>query len=46
MPALKESEKMGLEISLIRGEDMKRDVEETIRDKRLMAMYKTITTVK
>ena len=43
---LKESEKMGLEISLIRGEDMNRDVEETVRDKRLMEMYRTITEVK
>jgi tripartite-type tricarboxylate transporter receptor subunit TctC len=43
---LKEAEKMGLEISLIRGEDMNRDVEETIRDKRLMEMYRTITEVK
>jgi len=43
---LKEAEKMGLEISLIRGEDMNRDVEGTIRDKRLMEMYRTITEVK
>ena len=43
---LKEAEKMGLEISLIRGEDMNRDVEETVRDKRLMEMYRTITEVK
>lgn len=43
---LKEAEKMGLEIALIRGEDMNRDMEATIRDKRLMDMYKTITTVK
>ncbi|HET8563401.1 MAG TPA: tripartite tricarboxylate transporter substrate-binding protein [Candidatus Binatia bacterium] len=43
---LKESEKMGLEISLTRGEDMNRDVETTIRDKRLMEMYRTIALVK
>lgn len=43
---LKEAEKMGLEIALIRGEDMNRDMEATIRDKRLMDMYKQITTVK
>jgi tripartite-type tricarboxylate transporter receptor subunit TctC len=42
----KEAEKMGLEISLIRGEDMNRDVEVTVSDKRLMAMYRTITEVK
>jgi tripartite-type tricarboxylate transporter receptor subunit TctC len=39
----KEAEKMGLEISSIRGEDMNRDVESTLRDKRLMEMYRTIT---
>ncbi|MBM2805208.1 MAG: hypothetical protein HW419_3101 [Deltaproteobacteria bacterium] len=43
---VKESDKMGLEIGLIRGEDMNRDIEATIRDKRLMDMYKTITEVK
>jgi tripartite-type tricarboxylate transporter receptor subunit TctC len=43
---MKESEKMGLEIGLIRGEEMNRDIEATMRDKRLMEMYKTITTVK
>ncbi|MGH7816935.1 MAG: Bug family tripartite tricarboxylate transporter substrate binding protein, partial [Candidatus Binatia bacterium] len=43
---IKESEKLGLEIGLIRGEEMNRDIEATIRDKRLMEMYKTITTVK
>ena len=43
---IKESEKMGLEISLIRGEEMNRDIEATMRDKRLMDMYKQITTVK
>lgn len=43
---IKEADKMGLEIGLIRGEDMNRDIEATIRDKRLMEMYKTITEVK
>jgi tripartite-type tricarboxylate transporter receptor subunit TctC len=43
---IKESEKMGLEIGLIRGEEMNRDIEATMNDKRLMEMYKTITTVK
>jgi tripartite-type tricarboxylate transporter receptor subunit TctC len=43
---IKESEKMGLEVLLTRGEEMNRDIEATMRDKRLMAMYKTITTVK
>ena len=43
---LKESEKLGLEITLIRGEDMNREIEATVRDKRLMEMYKTITEVK
>jgi len=43
---VKESEKLGLEIGLIRGDEMNRDIEATMRDKRLMEMYKTITTVK
>ncbi len=43
---LKEAQKMGLEIGLIRGEDMNRDVEATVRDKRLMEMYRTIALVK
>jgi tripartite-type tricarboxylate transporter receptor subunit TctC len=43
---IKESEKMGLEIALTRGEEMNRDIEATMRDKRLMEMYKTITSVK
>ena len=43
---IKESVKMGLEVELTRGEEMNRDIEATMRDKRLMAMYKTITTVK
>jgi tripartite-type tricarboxylate transporter receptor subunit TctC len=43
---IKESEKMGLEIDLIRGDEMNRDIEGTMGDKRLMEMYKTITSVK
>jgi hypothetical protein len=43
---LKEAEKMGLEIELIRGETMNRDIEATVRDKRLMDMYRQITEVK
>jgi hypothetical protein len=37
---------MGLEIGLIRGEEMNRDIEATMNDKRLMEMYKAITRVK
>ena len=43
---LKEAEKMGLEVELIRGEVMNRDIEATVRDKRLMDMYRQITEVK
>jgi tripartite-type tricarboxylate transporter receptor subunit TctC len=43
---LKEAEKMGMEITLIQGEDMNRDVEATIKDKRLMEMYRSIASVK
>jgi tripartite-type tricarboxylate transporter receptor subunit TctC len=42
----KESEKLGLEVELIRGEDMNRDIESTIRDKRLMDLYKMIASAK
>ncbi len=42
---LKEAEKIGLEIGLTRGEDMNRDIENTVRDKELMAVYKMIMTV-
>jgi tripartite-type tricarboxylate transporter receptor subunit TctC len=41
---LKEAEKIGLEIGLTRGEDMNRDIESTVRDKELMAVYKMIMT--
>jgi tripartite-type tricarboxylate transporter receptor subunit TctC len=43
---LKESEKLGLEVDLIRGEDMNRDIEATLRDKRLMDLYRMIATAK
>jgi tripartite-type tricarboxylate transporter receptor subunit TctC len=41
---LKEAEKIGLEIGLTRGEDMNRDIENAIRDKELMAVYRKIMT--
>jgi tripartite-type tricarboxylate transporter receptor subunit TctC len=41
---LQEGEKIGLEIGLTRGEDMNRDIESTVRDKELMAVYKMIMT--
>ena len=43
---LKESEKLGLEVELIRGEEMNRDIESTLRDKRLMDLYRTIAAAK
>jgi tripartite-type tricarboxylate transporter receptor subunit TctC len=43
---LKEAEKLGLEVDLIRGEDMNRDIESTLRDKRLMDLYRMIASVK
>ena len=42
----KESEKLGLEIDLIRGEEMNRDIESTLRDKRLMELYRMIAAAK
>ena len=42
----KEAEKLGLEIDLIRGEDMNRDIESTLRDKRLMELYRMIASAK
>jgi tripartite-type tricarboxylate transporter receptor subunit TctC len=42
----KESEKLGLEIDLIRGEEMNRDIESTLRDKRLMDLYRMISSAK
>ena len=41
---LKEAVKLGLEVGLIRGEDMNRDVESTLRDKRLMDLYRKIAS--
>ena len=43
---LKESEKLGLEVDLIRGEEMNRDIESTLRDKRLMDLYRMIAAAK
>ena len=39
---LKEAEKLGLEVSLTRGEEMNRDIENTLRDKKLMDLYRKI----
>lgn len=39
---LREGEKVGLEIGLTRGEEMNRDVENTVRDKELMGVYRKI----
>ena len=43
---MKETDKMGLETGLIRGEDLQRDVEATLHDKRMMDLYRSITTAK
>jgi len=43
---LKEAEKIGLEIGLIRGEELNRDIETTLRDKRLMDLYRMISSAK
>jgi tripartite-type tricarboxylate transporter receptor subunit TctC len=42
---LKEADKLGLEIGLIRGEELNRDVENTLRDKRMMDLYRQIASV-
>jgi tripartite-type tricarboxylate transporter receptor subunit TctC len=42
----KEAEKLGLEVELIRGEEMNRDIEATLRDKRLMDLYRMIASAK
>lgn len=39
---LQEADKIGLEIGLTRGEDMNRDIENTLRDKKLMDLYRKI----
>lgn len=41
---LKDAEKLGLEIGLIRGEEMNRDIDATLRDKRMMDLYRKITS--
>jgi tripartite-type tricarboxylate transporter receptor subunit TctC len=41
---MQEAEKIGLEIGLTRGEDMNRDIENTVRDKTLMEVYRKIMT--
>ena len=41
---LKDAEKLGLEIGLIRGEQMNRDIENTLRDRRIMDLYRKITS--
>src|ERR1041385_4616211 len=43
---LKEAEKIGLEVGLIRGEDLNRDIENTLSDKRMMDLYRTIASAK
>jgi len=42
----KEADKLGLEIDLIRGEELNRDIESTLRDKRLMDLYRMIASAK
>ena len=41
---LQEANKLGLEIGLTRGEDMNRDIANTLRDKELMNLYRKIVT--
>ena len=43
---LKDAEKIGLEVGLIRGEELNRDIEATLRDKRLMDLYRMISSAK
>jgi len=43
---LKEAEKIGLELGLIRGEVLNRDIENTLSDKRMMDLYRTIASAK
>jgi tripartite-type tricarboxylate transporter receptor subunit TctC len=43
---LKDAEKIGLEVGLIRGEELNRDIENTLRDKRLMDLYRMISSAK
>jgi len=43
---LKEADKLGMEIGLIRGDELNRDVENTLRDKRMMDLYRMIASAK
>lgn len=43
---VKEADKLGLEVGLIRGEELNRDIEATLNDKRLMDLYRMIATAK
>lgn len=43
---LKEADKIGLEVGLIRGEDLNRDIGNTLRDKRMMDLYRMIASAK
>jgi tripartite-type tricarboxylate transporter receptor subunit TctC len=43
---LKEADKIGLEVGLIRGEDLNRDIDNTLSDKRMMDLYRTIASAK
>jgi len=43
---LKEADKIGIEVGLIRGEDLNRDIENTLRDKRMMDLYRMIASAK
>ena len=43
---IKEADKLGLEVGLIRGEELNRDLEATLRDKRLMDLYRMIASAK
>ncbi len=45
-PFVKEAEKLGLEVGLIPGEDLNRDLEATLRDKRLIDLYRMISSAK
>lgn len=42
----KEADQLSLEVDLIRGEEMNRDIEATLRDKRLMDLYRMIASAK
>jgi tripartite-type tricarboxylate transporter receptor subunit TctC len=42
----KEADKLGLEIGLVRGEELNRDLEATLQDKRIMDLYRMIASAK